>query len=166
VSASDASSLPPLRMSFEVACAPEAAFDTWTRRFALWWPADHTVSGAPEHVQLEPGIGGRIHELGPDGTEHEWGRVTVWEPPHRLGYLWHLRRDRADATEVEITFRPRGPQTLVEIAHRGWERLGAGGPDWRERNRGGWSTLLPHYVRAVDPTAAATITWHEEEADG
>jgi uncharacterized protein YndB with AHSA1/START domain len=158
--------LPPLRMSFEVACAPEAAFDTWTQRFALWWPADHTVSGDPERVVLEPRLGGRIHERTHDGTEHEWGQITVWEPPHRLGYLWHLRRDRADATEVEITFRPRGRQTLVEIAHRGWERLGAEGPDWRERNLGGWSTLLPHYVRAVDPAAAATITWHEEEADG
>jgi len=112
------------------------------------------------------GLGGRIFERTPSGDEHDWGEVTVWNPPTQLGYLWHLRRDRADATEVEITFRPRGPQTLVEIAHRGWERLGAGGPDWRERNRGGWSTLLPHYVRAVDPTAAATITWHEEEADG
>jgi len=30
----------------------------------------------------------------------------MWEPPTRIGYLWHLRRDRADATEVEITFTP------------------------------------------------------------
>ena len=30
--------------------------------------------------------------------------MTVWEPPARLAYLWHLRRDRADATEVEIRF--------------------------------------------------------------
>ena len=42
--------VPALRMSFEVACSPESAFDTWTRRFAAWWPADHTVSGAPEQV--------------------------------------------------------------------------------------------------------------------
>ena len=37
----------PLRLSFEVDCAPEDAFDVWTQRFALWWPADHTVSGDP-----------------------------------------------------------------------------------------------------------------------
>jgi hypothetical protein len=67
---------------------------------------------------------------------------------------------------VSTTFRPRGEQTLVEIAHRGWERLGADGPDWRERNLDGWSTLLPHCVRAVDPAAAATITWHQEEDHG
>jgi hypothetical protein len=63
--------------------------------------------------------------------------VTVWEPPRRPGYLWHLRRDWADATEVEITFTERDGATLVTIEHRGWDRLGALGPDWREANKGG-----------------------------
>jgi len=152
----------PLRMRFEVACSPEAAFDTWTTRFATWWPADHTVSGAPEQVALEPRLGGRIHERGPDGTEHDWGEITLWEPPERLGYLWHLRRDRVDATEVEISFRAGGEGTVVEIEHRGWERLGADGPEWRERNRGGWSTLLPHFVHAAGSPAAVDLEVEHE----
>ena len=60
------------------------------------------------------------------------GEVTLWEPPHQLGYMWHLRQDRADWTDVEITFRPiDASTTLVEIEHRGWERLGVPvvGPD-------------------------------------
>jgi uncharacterized protein YndB with AHSA1/START domain len=73
--------------------------------------------------------------------------VLVWEPPRRLAYLWHLRTDRADATEVEITFVPDGDgATEVRIDHRGWERLGARGDAWRERNRRGWDTLLPWYI--------------------
>ena len=76
--------------------------------------------------------------------------MTAWEPPGRLAYLWHLRRDRADATEVEIRFIERDDATtLVEIEHRGWERLGAEGEAWRDRNHGGWATLLPHYVAAT-----------------
>jgi uncharacterized protein YndB with AHSA1/START domain len=71
--------------------------------------------------------GGRIYERTPAGDEHEWGEVLVWEPPRRLSYLWHLRFDRADATEVEITFTPAGDRTTVAIVHRGWERLGAKG---------------------------------------
>ena len=94
-------------------------------------------------------MGGRIFEKTAGGTEHDWGEVTVWEPPHRLGYLWHLRRDRADATEVDISFADTGSGTRIEIEHRGWERLGADGPGWREANRGGWATLLPYYVAAV-----------------
>jgi uncharacterized protein YndB with AHSA1/START domain len=100
-------------------------------------------------VVLEQRQGGRIFEWTRDGVEHGWGEVTVWEPPARLVYLWHLRQDRADATEVEIRFTGRGGATLVEIEHRGWERLGTGGQDLRDRNRGGWATLLPHYVAAT-----------------
>ena len=83
------------------------------------------------------------------GEEHDWGRVLAWEPPHRLAYSWHLRQDRADATEVEITFAAAGEGTAVVIVHRGWERLGARGPELRERNVRGWAGLLPAYVAAA-----------------
>lgn len=142
----------PLRLSFEVACPVEHAFAVWTSGIGTWWPADHTVSGAGgADVVLERRVGGRVFERTPDGAEHEWGEVTVWEPPTRLGYLWHLRRDRADATDVEIRFGgTAGGGTRIEIEHRGWERLGAGGTEWRDRNRAGWTTLLPHFVAAVE----------------
>ncbi len=141
----------PLRMSFEVGCAVDHAFDVWTSKIARWWPADHSVSGENGmQVVLEGRPGGRIFERTSSGTEHEWGEVMVWEPPSRLAYVWHLRRDRADATEVEIRFIDQGDETTrVEIEHRGWERLGAQGETWRNANRAGWSTLLPHYVAAI-----------------
>ena len=112
----------PIRIAFEVACPARYAFEVWTAKIGQWWPADHTVSA----------------------------EVTAWDPPGRLAYLWHLRRDRADATEVEIRFIERDDATtLVEIEHRGWERLGAEGEGWRDRNHDGWATLLPHYIAAV-----------------
>ena len=40
-------------------------------------------------------------------------------------------------------------RTLVEIEHRGWERLGATADRWRNRNRVGWETLLPHFATAI-----------------
>ena len=84
------------------------------------------------------------------GDEHDWGAVLEWEPPRRLVYRWHLRQERADATEVEIRFasQPGGEGTTVEIEHRGWERLGERGPQRRERNERGWGGLLPAYVAA------------------
>ena len=82
--------------------------------------------------------------------------MLVWEPPRRLAYLWHLRGDRADATEVEISFLPRGDDaTEVRIDHRGWERLGTRGEAWRERNRAGWDTLFPWFVNACEGAANA-----------
>jgi uncharacterized protein YndB with AHSA1/START domain len=141
----------PLRLSLDVACPVQHAWATWTDRIDAWWPADHTVSGeSGATVVLEPRVGGRIYERTGTGTEHEWGEVTAWEPPARLAYRWHLRRDRADATDVEIRFRARGPaSTRIEIEHRGWERLGDTGHDWRDRNQHGWDTLLPHYINAT-----------------
>src|SRR5262245_62786909 len=141
----------PLRLSFEVECSAEHAFETWTARISSWWPADHTASGESGlRVVLEPGVGGRIFERTASGTEVDWGEVTLWEPPRRLGYLWHLRRDRADATDVEVTFEPRpGGATRVEIEHRGWKRLGERADAWRARNERGWSTLIPHYEEAA-----------------
>jgi uncharacterized protein YndB with AHSA1/START domain len=140
----------PIRLTFDVDCTVDHAFDVWTRRIARWWPADHTVSAEDDlEVVLEGRPGGRIFERRSNGLEHDWGAVTIWEPPTRLGYTWHLNRDRSDATDVEIRFLATGSTTRVEIEHRGWERLGAEGQDWRDRNRGGWATLLPHYVAAA-----------------
>jgi uncharacterized protein YndB with AHSA1/START domain len=140
----------PIRIAFRVDAALDVAWSVWTERFGQWWPADHTATGRDDlEVVLERRVGGRIYERTPDGEEHDWGEVTAWEPPRRLAYTWHLRRDRADATDVEIRFSGLDGGTHVEIEHRGWERLGADGESWRDRNRGGWSTLLPHYLEAA-----------------
>jgi hypothetical protein len=141
----------PLAMSFEVACSIEHAFTTWTSKIGSWWPRDHTVTGRSDAVVvLQDGVGGRIYERTADGAEHDWGEVTVWDPPTQLAYLWHLGRDRADATEVEIRFVPRGNATRIEIEHRGWERLGDSADIWRERNLMGWQTLMPHVISALE----------------
>ena len=146
----------PISLAFELACPPEHAFDVWTGRISTWWPLDHTASGeAGLSVVLEGRQGGRIYERTPRGDEHDWGEVTTWEPPARLGYLWHLRQDRANPTEVEIRFVPLpGSRTRVEIEHRGWERLGDAGVAMRDRNNGGWASLLPHFVRAANQVAS------------
>ncbi len=148
----------PLRLSFRVDCAPEHAFEVWTQRIGQWWPTDHSVSAEPGiDVILEPRAGGRLFERTSGGQEHDWGEVTVWDPPKRLAYLWHLRRDRGDATEVDIAFRDDGDGTTrVEIEHRGWERLGAGGSDWRERNQAGWGALIPHYTDYINSERETT----------
>lgn len=142
----------PLHISFEVNCEPVHAFELWTSRLSTWWPADHTVSGkAPLHVVLEGRVGGRIYERTPAGEEHDWGTVTSWDPPTSLAYTWHLGAEPVHATDVEIRFLPTGQaKTLVEIDHRGWERLGSSGPGRRDRNLQGWDSLLPHFVEVIE----------------
>ena len=141
----------PLRITFEVRCPPERAFELWTARTSTWWPPSHTVSAQPGvEVVIEPGVGGRIYERTPEGQEHDWGQVTGWDPPNRIAYLWHLRQDRADATEVEITFAAAEDMgTRMSIEHRGWDALGARGADQRELNQRGWAGLLLHFRAAT-----------------
>ncbi|MEO6796453.1 MAG: ATPase [Candidatus Dormibacter sp.] len=124
----------PLRLSFTVACSATHAFTTWTSKASAWWPPEHTGSGkAGWQITFEPRVGGRVFERTADGKELEWGEVTAWEPPHRLCYRWHIRADRADATDVEILF--------YELPSRG--------VPWRDANHHGWQGVLPAYRAAA-----------------
>jgi uncharacterized protein YndB with AHSA1/START domain len=139
-------------LEFEVAvqCSNDHAFDVWANRTSMWWPRDHTRSGDPSAVvTFEPRVGGRVFERTPDGTEHDWGEVTVWEPPHRLVYLWHIYGDRSEATLVEITFTAASERTTVKVKHTGWDRLGEKAEHLRGRNQTNWSDLMKAYVPAT-----------------
>ena len=142
----------PLRNTFELDVARDHAFETWTARIDQWWPRTHSWSTDPGlEVVLEPRLGGRLYERTPDGAEFEWGEVTIWDPTAKFGYLWHLKADRADASDVVVTFEALAEQrTRVSIEHIGWERLGADGLDWHDTEMGGWLDLLPHYLQAIE----------------
>jgi uncharacterized protein YndB with AHSA1/START domain len=137
----------PLRISFVVDCPPEHAFETWTERATDWWPPQHTVSHERgSQIVFEPRPGGRIFERTAGGREIEWGEIVTWDPPRRLGYLWHIATDPGNATDVEIAFHELpDSSTRVEIEHGGWDRLGAIGAPWREANVAGWDGVLPSY---------------------
>ena len=70
-----------LDLSFEGECPVDHAFSVWTTDIGIWWPSDHTVSGAPSAVVIDGRVGGRIFERARDGVEHDWGVVTAWDPP-------------------------------------------------------------------------------------
>jgi uncharacterized protein YndB with AHSA1/START domain len=144
----------PLRLDFLVACPVDHAFDVYARRTGLWWPKTHSFSGDPElTVHIEPHVGGRIYERTSDGVEHDWGEVTAWDPPHGLSYLWHIATDRSRATHVAIEFLPDGDDaTRVRILHTGWDALGDGAQDWRDRNHQGWAGVTGPYVEAAQRT--------------
>jgi|SRR5580704_7868724 hypothetical protein len=141
-------SVEPLVVEFDVAVAPDHAFETWTRRCAVWWPPEHTVSGDPSAITLETHPGGRIFERARDGTEHDWGVILDWDPPGRLRYRWHLFFDPSEATEVEVTFKPVPTGTAVRLEQRGWERLGDAGAPRRSKTETVWQRLSVAFAAA------------------
>jgi hypothetical protein len=140
----------PLRLSVVLECDASHAFDVFASRTSSWWPHAHSVSRDAElTVTFEPRVGGRIFERTSANIEHDWGEILVWEPPRRLGYLWHLRADRSLATEVQIEFVPLGEdQTRMEIEQTGWDALGEVGLARRNGNEKGWGGMLPHFIAA------------------
>jgi hypothetical protein len=140
----------PIVVEFEVETAAEHAFEMWTERCGLWWPKSHSMSQAGGFdVVFEPFAGGRIYERGQDGVEHEWGEITVWEPPNRLEYLWHIFIDRDRATRVTVTFTPIDSGTAVRLVNTGFEVFGDAAPDRIERVGGAWHGITERYQDAV-----------------
>ena len=139
--------------------APQAhAFAVFTERQSSWWPlaTHHIGKAAARDAVLEPRAGGRWFERGVDGSECDWGRVLVWEPPHRLVLAWEInaawQHDPGLRTEVEIRFVAVGPRsTRVELEHRNLERFGDKAEAMRSAfdSEGGWTALLERFAPAA-----------------
>jgi uncharacterized protein YndB with AHSA1/START domain len=143
----------PVRKSITVESSVDRAFATFTKGMAGWWPLDtHSVGADREGVELEELVlegrsGGRLYERLSDGDECDWGRVLVWDPPHRFVMTWHPGyEDPEQHTEVELRFREQGEATLVELEHRGWERLGERAMEARNGYNMGWDFVLGRYT--------------------
>jgi uncharacterized protein YndB with AHSA1/START domain len=146
-----------VKKSVVVEASREIAFEVFTEKMALWWPADHHIGKSQmATIVLEQKIGGRWGERGIDGTECAWGRVLAFEPPSRVVLAWQLNAkfefDPNFETEVEITFVADGEKkTRVTLEHKHLERFGAAeaamvaafeSPD-------GWSHGLLRFADAV-----------------
>src|SRR3954452_25452427 len=124
-------SVPPVRKEVVVEASQARAFRVFTEEHGAWWPlaTHHIGEKAAETAIIEPHAGGRWFERAQDGTECQWGRVLVWDPPGRLVLSWQIggewKYDPAFASEVEIRFVALGPaRTRVELEHRKLDALG------------------------------------------
>ena len=145
-----ATQIPPVVKRVEVATTPEKAFSVFTERLDTWWPiGSHSIGEDKVASVTVEGAGGRIVERWDDGTEYEWARITVWDPPHRLVMDWRPNPEPGPYTEVEVTFTASGEVTIVELEHRGWERLGDTAADARSDYDGGWDPVLAPFVAAA-----------------
>ncbi len=145
-----------IRKTIEVKAPASRAFDVFASRMGDWWHKEHSIAKGTTQadVVIEPRAGGRWYEKGADGSEHSWGRVIAWEPPHRLVLAWQLTREFAYdpdfETTVEVLFEERDGVTTVRFEHRDLERMGAGAVEALEQMDGGWGMLLDLYKAAAD----------------
>jgi len=151
----------PVREEVVVDVPVERAFEVFTTEMGSWWPPEHHIlQGELAEMVLEPEVGGRIYDRGTDGTECQWARVLVWEPPRRLVFSWDItlqwsiETDPDRTSEVEITFTPEGPaRTRVGLEHRNIHRHGDG---WEGMHAGvggaeGWAVGMRRYASHTSP---------------
>jgi len=140
----------------------DRAFRVFTEKMDTWWPATHHIGKiAFKDIVLEGKANGRWAEVGTDGSECEWGKVLVWDPPRRLVLGWQLtaefQYDASFMTEVEVSFTPMGAaKTRVLLEHRNLERYGAKEEPVRKSigSEGGWPAILRKFAEAASQPAA------------
>lgn len=141
----------PIRKEITVEAPQERAFRVFTQNIEAWWPAEHHIGKAPmKQALMEPKVGGRWYEVGTDGSECDWGKVLVWEPPRRVVLAWSItaswQYDPNFVTELEVTFHVVGPKrTQVQLEHRNLERYGDALPQMRGMLEPGWMHQLERY---------------------
>jgi uncharacterized protein YndB with AHSA1/START domain len=150
-------SVAPVRKTVRVNADVARAFEVFTAGFARWWPRTYHIGSAPmKEGVLEPRAGGRWYERGEDGSECEWGKVLVWDPPARLVLAWQIntqfKYDPTVISEVDIRFRAESATlTVVELEHRDIDRLGADPEEFRNKvdAPSGWGGILDLYAASV-----------------
>ena len=137
----------------------DRAFSVFTDGIDSWWPREHTIGAAPlAEMVLEPRVGGRAYGRDIHGGESDWGRVLVYEPPHRIVVSWDINlqwsheADPAKASEFEVRFRAESAtRTHVELEHRHLERHGGGWEQMRDAvgSPQGWNGGLEAFAAAT-----------------
>lgn len=143
--------------SVSVPLSRERAFELFTVRMGAFWPISHSIGSATiADVLIEPRVGGRWFERGVDGSECDWGRVSVWQSPELVVLLWQIGADwtmHPDfETEVEVRFTDDGPgRTRVDLAHRHLERYGDTAEGMRSvfDSLEGWTGILARFAGLV-----------------
>ena len=110
---SQRSTTPTMSESVDVDVDPATAFTVFTDEIEQWWgngPIDAWDSARTVGRRIEPGVGGRLLEVYPDGAL-ELGTVTVWEPGTRLSWA-----SSVDDVTIDVTFEPlAGGGTRVRV---------------------------------------------------
>jgi DNA-binding transcriptional ArsR family regulator len=147
----------PVTKTRTVPLPPIAAFELFTRRMGEWWPvATHSIAGEEvATLRFEERVGGRLVEVGNDGSEHSWGEVLAWDPPNRFVISWHPTPTPTAASVLEVRFHAAADGgTRLELEHRGWEEFGAEATDLRDRYEPGWDSVLRHFEESASSAPA------------
>lgn len=139
------------------------AFTFFTERFDGIKPREHNMLAVDiAQTILEPWPGGRLVDIGTDGSTCQWGRVLTVDAPHRIIFAWdisphwQIETDPSYASEVEFTFTDLGTDaTRVILEHRHLDHHSDGWQSAREAVAGGsrWPLYFRRFIVLVSGNA-------------
>jgi Activator of Hsp90 ATPase homolog 1-like protein len=140
--------LDPIRKIIEVPCSQKRAFEVFVHEMGSWWPLGKRSmsmkSGKPaKALRIEPRQGGRIVEIGHDGTEHLWGTITSYDPHESIRMDFHMGLPAKNASLVVVRFTPlESERTRVELTQSNWEAFGELAEMMRNGYGSGWVVIF------------------------
>jgi uncharacterized protein YndB with AHSA1/START domain len=148
-----------IRHSIVVDAPINKAFKVFTEDFGRFKPPEHNMLGVDiAETIFDARVGGYVYDRGVDGSECRWGRVLVYEPPHRvviswdISPAWQIETDLDKTSEVEVRFIAlASARTSVELEHRNLDRHGQGWEGVREGvdSDQGWPLYLRRYAGLI-----------------
>lgn len=149
----------PVKLEVDVPLPLEKAFDAFVHRFSQWWPAEYTWSqGVLESIDIEPLVGGRCTEFGPNGFQLDWGQVVDFESPGKIVFRWQIDPNRVPQPDPEkssmvaVTFHATDSKTtILKLAHSEFDNHGVGSEGYREAMNSdmGWRYIINKYLTYV-----------------
>jgi uncharacterized protein YndB with AHSA1/START domain len=143
---------PSIQIQRHFAAPPTRVFDVFAGDITSWWPGHYKLGAADlREVVIEPFEGGRWFERSADGSECDWGRVLIWDPPHRLVLSWQIgpgftaEPDPERASRLELRFdSDDNGGTHLALVHEQLDNHGTGWDVMRDAlvGSGGWAWLI------------------------
>jgi hypothetical protein len=134
----------PIELSYDLACPPEVAFDTFVA-LDRWWDPAYAPEGQVR-AEISPGVGGAVvHHLA-DGTTYPWGEVLVWDRPTHYAQSFTLAQDPEYPSRLDVRFVPADGGCRMTFQHGGWT---AGNVAGRARFTE-WNLLLDRFVAVAE----------------
>lgn len=120
------------------------AFDAFVAAMNEHWagstPAVRWAS--PREIDIEPHAGGTL-EADVESKRLELGRITLWQPGHRLEADWREPDWPADVvTSIAVSFEPGDAATHVGVEHSGFEHLADAAESVARRYETRWREVL------------------------
>jgi hypothetical protein len=151
----------PIEHSYDLDCAPETAFDAFTRRIGDWWHPAYAPDGMTG-IHVAPAVGGPVMMRLADGSAYQWGTVTSWDRPGHYAQTFTLAQDPEHPSTLEVTIGARDGGCTVHFAHGGWTPGNlAGRARFTE-----WPILLDRFAAVAEGRPVPDVPGHVLEGSG